>query len=313
MPESTRTPRRVAITGASGLIGSALSQALRRRGDQVVHVVRRSPRGEVPDDLREVRWDPASGELDASSLRGVDAVVHLAGANVGDKRWTPEFKQLVYDSRVSSTTLISSAVASLSPPPRLVSSSAIGYYGDRGADVLTEDSQPGHGFVADLCRDWEAATWQAEQSGAPVVHARTGIVLSHEGREMSRLLRLARAGLAGPLGSGRQYWSWVTLHDTVRALTFLIDRPALSGPVNVTSPAPAPQSEVIKALGDQLNRPTLVPAPTIALRLALGQMAGEILGSRRVIPGVLTDAGFGFDHPDLDSAMSWLADRDSPS
>lgn len=296
----------VAITGASGLIGTALSRALRGRGDRVVHLVRRDPQPVQDAGLHEVRWDPTQGELDAGELSEVDAVVHLAGAGLADKRWTKEYKDELRRSRVAGTTLISATVAALEPRPRLVSGSAVGYYGDRGADVLTEDSRHGTGFTADLCRDWEAATWQAEQAGSSVVHARTGIVLSREGGALGKLLPLAKVGLAGPLGSGRQYWPWITLHDAVRALLFLVDEPSITGAVNVTGPDPATQADLVSALGEELNRPTLLPAPTVALRLVLGEMATEILGSRRAIPALLADAGFTFDHPDLDTAMTWL-------
>lgn len=311
MTQPGNSQHRVAITGASGLIGSALSTALRERGDSVVHLVRREPATELPDGVTEVSWDPSQGRLEAADLSGVDTVVNLAGAGIGDKRWTTAYKETIRSSRVDSTVTVSAAVAALDPVPRLLSASAVGIYGDRGTDVLTEDSQDGAGFLSEVCRDWEGATWQAEQAGSRIAFLRTGIVLSPEGGAMARLLPLARFGLAGPLGKGEQYWSWVTLHDVVRALLFLIDRPQLTGPVNITGPVPAPQAEVVKALGEQLHRPTVLPAPTIALRLALGEMASDILGSQRALPTVLTEAGFTFEHADLDEAMAWLLTKSS--
>lgn len=303
---SSSAVRRVAITGASGLIGGALSAALRDRGDEVVHLVRRDPADDTPPGVTEVRWDPGQGLLDPASIEGVDAVVHLAGAGLGDHRWTEDYKRLIRSSRVEGTATVSSAVAALDPHPRFLSGSAMGYYGSRGDDVLTEESQNGTGFLAEVCRDWEAATWQAEQAGASVAHTRMGIVLAPRGGAMARLLPLARFGLAGPLGSGRQYWSWITLHDAVRALIFLVYHEEVTGPVNVTAPEPTPQAEVVRALGEHLRRPTVLRAPTIALRLALGEMAVEILGSQRALPTVLTEAGFRWDHGDLDDAIDWL-------
>jgi uncharacterized protein len=307
MSESPAAQRTVAITGASGMIGSALSEALRERGDQVLHLVRRAPRAEgLPAGVTEAEWVPDERRLDPSLLDGVDAVVHLAGAGIGDQRWTKERKREILASRVDGTTAVSEAVAAHGSRVRLVSASGVGYYGDRGADVLTEESSLGQGFLAEVVRDWEAATWHAEQAGAPVAHARSGIVLAPQGGAMARLMPLAKAGLAGPLGSGKQFWAWITLRDEVRALMFLVDRPDITGAVNLAAPTPASQSTVVKALGEELHRPAVLPAPTIALRLALGQMAGEILGSQRALPTVLSEAGFTWEHPDLDAAMEWL-------
>lgn len=310
VPMPSSGSRTVAITGASGLIGSALSEALRGHGDQVLHLVRRAPRasGDLPAGVREATWSPG-GDLDAGVLDGVTHVVHLAGAGIGDQRWTERRKEELVRSRLEGTATIARAVADALPhggPSRLVSGSAIGYYGDRGAEVLTEDSDLGEGFLADLCQDWEAATWAAEHAGVHVAHARTGIVLAPHGGALAKLLPLARVGLAGRLGPGEQYWPWITLHDHVRALVFLLDHPTLTGPVNLTGPHPDTQTDIVRALAQALGRPALVPAPTVALRLALGEMAGEILASARVLPTVLTDAGFAFDHPDLATAMAWL-------
>ncbi|HZW44357.1 MAG TPA: TIGR01777 family oxidoreductase [Dermatophilaceae bacterium] len=301
---SAHSPRvqRVAISGATGLIGSALSTFLRARGDEVVHLVRSQPRAS-----HEIRWNPATRTLDPRELSGVTAVVHLAGAGVGDHRWTTAYKHEILSSRVDGTATIATALADLGEPIALVSGSAMGAYGDRGDEVLTEDSEMGHGFLADVVRAWEAATGPAQKAGLRVVHARTGLVLAPLGGAMERVLRLARFGLAGPLGSGRQYWSWITLHDEVRALTHLIDQD-LSGPVNLVSVQPLRQAEVMKALGAVLGRPAVLPAPTLALKVLLGEFASDILGSQRGLPSVLTASGFVFDHDTIESAMRWLVD-----
>src|SRR5665811_1911195 len=299
---SAHSPRvqRVAISGATGLIGSALSTFLRARGDEVVHLVRSQPRAS-----HEIRWNPATRTLDPRELSGVTAVVHLAGAGVGDHRWTPAYKHEILSSRVDGTATIATAMADLGEPIALVSGSAMGAYGDRGDEVLTEDSEMGHGFLADVVRAWEAATTPAQDAGLRVVHARTGLVLTPDGGAMKRVLPLARLGLAGPLGTGRQYWSWITLHDEIRALAHLIDQD-LAGPVNLVSQQPLRQAEVMKALGTQLGRPTLLPAPALALKVALGEFASDILTSARILPSVLTASGFVFEHDTIESAMRWL-------
>jgi uncharacterized protein len=294
--------QRVAITGASGLIGSALSAFLSARGDDVVHLVRREPRARC-----EISWDPASRKLDSGALSGVTAVVHLAGAGVGEHRWTPAYKQEILASRVNGTATIATALADLGEPIALVSGSAIGAYGDRGEEMLTEDSDTGKGFLADVVRDWEAATLPAQRAGLRVVHARTGLVLTADGGAMQRILPLARFGLAGPLGTGRQYWSWITLHDELRALAHLIDQDIV-GPVNLVSTQPLRQAEVMKALGAQLHRPAVLPVPALALKVALGEFASDILASARILPSVLTASGFVFEHDTIESAMRWLVD-----
>jgi len=293
-------PKRVAITGASGLIGRTLSAFLRDRGDEVVRLVRRP--AQAPD---EVAWDPASRALDPGDLSGIAAVVHLAGAGVGDHRWTRAYKAKILSSRVDGTATIATALAELGEPIALVSASAIGVYGDRGEEILTEDSPLGQGFLADVVRAWESAATPAKDAGLRVAHPRTGLVLTPAGGAMGRVLPLARLGLAGPLGSGRQYWSWITLHDEVRALAHLIDQD-LFGPVNLVSGQPLPQSEVMTALCAQLGRPALLPAPTFALKVVLGEFAGDVLSSARILPSVLTSSGFGFDHDTIERAMDWV-------
>ena len=295
-------PQRVAITGASGLIGGALSAFLTARGDEVLHLVRRQPR-----TVAEIGWDPQAGELDPSRLDGVDAVVHLAGAGVGDHRWTPAYKQVILASRVDGTRTLATTLAGMQRPPALVCGSAVGAYGeDRGDEILTEESPPGPGFLAEVVRVWEEAARPARDAGIRVVHARTGLVLAPDGGAMGRLLPLARLGLGGPLGSGRQYWSWITLRDEVRALAHLVDRDDVSGIVNLTGPAPARQRDVVDAVAAALHRPALLPAPALALRLYLGEFSSDVLGSLRVLPTVLAASGFEFEHADLQQAAAWL-------
>ena len=301
LPEPPR--QRVAITGASGLIGSVLSAFLSARGDDVVHLVRREPRARY-----EIGWDPASHRLNPGDLSGLTAVVHLAGAGVGEHRWTPAYKKEILDSRVNGTATVATALADLGEPIALVSGSAIGVYGDRGDEILTEESKEGEGFLADVVRDWEAATSPASDAGLRVAHARTGLVLTPDGGAMKRVLPLARLGLAGPLGSGRQFWSWITLQDELRALAHLIDHD-IAGPVNLVSPEPLRQAAVMKALGTQLSRPALLPAPGLALKIALGGFAADILASAYIVPGVLTGSGFEFERQNIESAMRWLVDQ----
>lgn len=294
---------RIAVTGASGFIGTALAAYLRARGDEVVPLVRHPP--SAPE---EIPWDPSTARLDPAALTGVDAVVHLAGAGVGDRRWTPAYKDLVLRSRVEGTTAVAGAVAAQDRPVRLVVASAIGYYGpDRGEEVLTETSAPGHGFLAEVVRAWEGAAASACDAGMPVAHARTGLVMAAGGGMFPRLVRLTRLGLAGPLGSGRQFMSWVTLPDAVRGYAHLIDHPEIRGPVNLVGPDPRPQREVAAALARVLHRPAVVPAPAFALRVALGEFATDVLGSLRVLPDRLRDSGFDFEHSTLAGAAATLA------
>ena len=296
--------QRVAITGASGLVGGALSSSLRARGDEVIHLVRRTPRAP-----HEVQWDPAAGTVPSATLAGVTAVVNLAGAPINEGRWTPARKHELLHSRTDGTSALASAIAAGRTDIRLVNGSAVGIYGDRGDEILTEESAPGAGFLRELVQAWEGATAPAAEAGASVALARTGIVFSREGGAMGRVLPLARLGLGGPLGSGRQWWPWISLVDEVAALTHLIDRPDIVGPVNLSAPAPARQRAVAKALGARLHRPAILPVPSPALKLVLGGMATEVLGSKRVSPGRLVDSGFTFAHPDLGSCLEWLVPR----
>jgi len=292
---------RIAVTGSSGLIGTALVTALHAGGHDVVRLVRRPAR--QPD---EVTWDPEAGTVDVDALAGVDGAVNLAGAGVGDHRWTDAYKQTVLGSRVNSTRTLATALAALDPLPRvLVSGSAVGYYGDRGDEPLTEASGPGTGFLTEVCQAWEAATAPAADAGIRVAYARTGLVLSPDGGALARLLPLARLGLAGPLGGGRQWWPWITLDDEVRALVFLLEKD-LEGPVNLSAPQPTRNADLTRALGSALHRPTVLPAPAFALRLVLGEFASDVLSSQRMLPARLLDAGFGFRHQTPAQAAAWV-------
>lgn len=295
---------KIAVSGAHGMIGSALIPALRAGGHDVVQLVRGAPKGPG-----QVKWDPAGGSVDLPGLAGVEGVIHLSGAGVGDKRWNDAYKREIRDSRVLSTRTLVRALTSLDPLPRvLVSGSAIGYYGERGDEVLTESSAKGDSFLADVVQDWEAEAEPARAAGIRVVHPRTGLVMSRSGGAFSQLLLLSKLGIGGPLGNGRQWWSWITLADQVAALQYLLES-ELAGPVNFTAPAPAPNIEVIRALTSALHRPALVPAPAFALRLILGEFAGEVLASQRVLPKQLIDSGYTFQHPTLEAAAAWVTDQ----
>ncbi|MBN3928278.1 TIGR01777 family protein [Streptomyces verrucosisporus] len=290
---------RIAVTGSSGLIGRALVDSLRADGHEVLRLVRRPARtGE------EVEWDPRAQYVDAAGLVGCEAVVHLAGAGVGDHRWTAAYKREIRDSRVLGTAAVAEAVASLDTPPRtLVVGSAIGYYGDTGDRAVDEDAPPGHGFLADVCREWEEAAAPAEEAGVRTVYARTGLVVSRAGGAWGRLFPVFRAGLGGPLGSGRQYWSHIALHDHIAALRHLLDTGELSGPVNLTAPEPVTQREVAAVMGRVLHRPAVLPVPAFALRAVLGEFSTDVLGSQRVLPRRLLESGFVFAFPGIEDAI----------
>jgi hypothetical protein len=296
-------PQRVAITGSSGLIGSALSAFLRERGDEVVHLVRRPAK--TPD---EVTWDPASRRMDPAVLDGVTAVVNLAGAGVGDHRWTPGYQQQILASRVDSTHTIATALAQRGGDARLVSGSAVGFYGDRGDEVLTEDAGAGDGFLTEVVRAWEAAAAPAAAAGIPVAFSRTGLVMAPHGGALQRMIPLAKAGINGPLGSGRQWWPWISLRDTVAALTHLVDHPEVVGPVNVVGATAARQRDVAKALGRAVHRPALLPAPSFGIKAVLGGFAVEVLTSKRAVPARLVDSGFVHHDVDLDATFAALID-----
>ena len=290
---------KIAVTGASGLIGSALCADLTSVGHDVVRLVRRQPR-----DSAEIQWDPKRGDVDLAGLQGVQAIVHLAGAGVGDHRWTDAYKREIRDSRVLGTATIAKAAAALDPKPEtLVSGSAIGYYGDRGEEVLTEDSAKGTGFLCDVVADWEAAADPAREADIRVVHPRTGLVVSQHGGAWQRMIKLFRAGIGGRLGSGTQYWSFISIQDEIAALRFLIDNRELEGPVNLTAPTPITNKQATKDLAHALHRPAALPVPSFALKAALGEFSSEVLSSSRVIPQRLTNAGFRWSAPTMEEAL----------
>ena len=290
----------IAIAGSSGLIGSGLVYALRATDRRVLRIVRRAP-----SNADEVFWNPDAGEFDSSALAGVDAVVNLCGVNVGEKRWSGAFKQCLRDSRIGPTEVLSSAVVEAGVPT-LINASAVGYYGDTGARTADETAPAGEGFMAQLCEDWEAATSFAQHGGTRVVVVRTGLVLAPAGGLLGRIKTLFSFGLGARLGSGRQYMPWISLEDEVRALLFAISHDDVSGPVNLTGPAPVTNAEFTAALGRTVNRPTPLIVPGFALRTLLGEFAGEgLLGGQRAIPAALERAGFVFHHNTIGEALAF--------
>ena len=290
---------RIAVTGASGLIGSALVRSLTADGHEVVRLVRRGARG-----ADEVCWDPEGQYVDAAGLDGCDAVVNLAGAGVGDHRWTDAYKKQVRDSRVLGTSALAEAVAALDRPPRVwVNGSAIGFYGETGDRAVDEEAPPGDGFLPSLCVEWEEATAPVQEAGVRTVFARTGLVVAREGGAWAKLFPLYKAGLGGRFGNGRQYWSFVALHDEVAAIRHLIDTDGLSGPFNVTAPNPLTNREISAAMGRVMRRPSLFTVPAPALKLVLGEMSGDVLGSQRVLPKRLLESGFTFAFPEIEGAI----------
>ncbi|MEU6271422.1 TIGR01777 family oxidoreductase [Streptomyces populi] len=290
---------RIVIAGASGLIGSALARSLSAEGHEVVRLVRREPRSP-----HEIRWDPQRQRIDAVGLIGCAAVVNLAGAPVAGRPWTRAYKRMIRDSRVLGTATLAEAVASLDEPPRVfVNGSAIGFYGDTEDRAVDESAPPGTGFLPSVCVEWEEAAAPAQEAGVRTVLARTGLVVAREGGAWARLIPLFRAGLGGRMGNGRQYWSYIALHDEVAALRHVIDTESLSGPVNLTAPDPLTNGEITDAMGRVLHRPTLLTAPAPLLRLALGDMAEDVLGSQRVLPTRLLESGFTFAFPSIEGAL----------
>nr|WSX52194.1 TIGR01777 family oxidoreductase [Streptomyces sp. NBC_00974] len=290
---------RIALTGATGLIGSALGRDLRADGHEVVRFVRREPA--APD---EARWDPARGYVDPAGLAGCGAVVHLAGAGVGDHRWTDAYKREIRDSRVKGTAAMARAVAAMAEPPEaFVCGSAIGYYGDTGDRAVDESAPAGSGFLPEVCVEWEAAAAPARDAGVRTVFARTGLVVAAEGGAWGKLFPIFKAGIGGRLGNGRQYWSHISMHDEIAALRWLVDHPAMSGPVNLTAPEPLTNREVTAAMGRVLHRPALFAVPAPAMRAVLGEFAQDVLGSQRVLPARLLESGFVFRYPGIDESI----------
>ncbi len=297
----------VGITGASGLIGTALTSHLRAHDHEVTAFVRR------PAAVGEIGWDPSAGKLDAGDLEPLDAIVHLAGAGIGDHRWTDEYKRTLMSSRVDGTTLLAETLAQLGDtgPRVFLSGSAIGYYGERGDETLNEWSEPGAGFLADICRAWEASTATADAPGRRIAHLRTGIVLSRDGGALKKMLPLFKIGAGGRFGSGDQWMSWISIDDEVRAIEYLLTAD-IEGPVNLTAPNPVRNRKFADELGDVLRRPTFLPVPKFGPKLLLGGELADALvfDGQRVEPEVLTNAeGFSFSHPDLTSALRSVLDR----
>jgi uncharacterized protein (TIGR01777 family) len=294
----------IAITGSSGLVGTALADALEIDGHVVCRLVRRP----VRDADREIRWDPAAGTIESAKLGSIDAIVHLAGENLAAQRWTEAAKKRIRDSRIKSTRLLCETLAGLaSKPSVLVSASAVGYYGDRGEEPVDESSPPGRGFLSELCQQWEAETHPARDADVRVVNLRLGVVLSPHGGALAKMLTPFKLGLGGVIGSGRQYLSWITLDDAVRVIQFSLCAAAVCGPVNTVAPQPATNREFTKTLGRVLGRPTILPMPAFAARLAFGEMADEMLLSGvRVEPQALRSAGFEFRHPELEPALQGM-------
>ena len=293
-------PQRIAITGASGLIGTALVGHLKSEGHTVQRFVRRPV--VAPD---EIQWDPKTGYVDIEALRGVDAVIHLAGVGVGDKRWIKKYKAEILNSRLLGTTAIARAVSEVKPQV-FISASAIGWYGESGNRAVVESDRVGDDFLAAVCREWEAAADLAQ--GVRTVKIRTGLVLDPTGGALGKMLPLFRLGLGGKLGNGKQWWSWITLHDVIRAISFLLES-KIEGPVNLTSPNPVTNQEFTSALARAMHRPALFPAPAIGLKIALGGFSSEILGSKKVMPQELTNAGFTWDYPHITNALTALIEE----
>lgn len=299
-------PMKILVSGASGLIGGALVPYLTTGGHEVLRLARGGRRR-----AGVVTWDPSAGTLDPAALDGVEAVVHLAGENIAGGRWTAARKAQIRDSRVVGTRLLCEALADMARPPKvLVAASAIGFYGHRGNDVVDEDSAPGGGFLADVCREWEAATAPAAAAGIRVVNLRFGIVLSAAGGALATMLTPFRLGLGGPVGGGEQYMSWIAIEDVADAVLFALTTPALAGPVNAVAPTPVTNAELTATLARVLARPAVVPLPAVAVRLLFGEMGEELLlASTRVAPHRLTEAGFHFRFPELEPALRHLLGR----
>lgn len=298
---------RIAITGSSGLIGSALARSLEDDGHEVVALVRP---GADPGP-RTVRWDPAAGEIDAPGLEGLDGVVHLAGEPVAARRWTDAQKQRILESRTTGTTLLAATLAGLdAPPPVLVSASGMDYYGDRADELLTEASGRGEGFLADVTAAWEGATGPAAAAGIRVTTIRTSLVLDASGGALARMLPLFKLGVGGRIGPGTQWWSWITLDDEVRAIRFLLEH-EVPGPANLAAPGSVTNAEFTEVLGQVLRRPTILPVPLFGPKLLLGAELADnlLLTSKRLAPAALADAGFEFRHPDLETGLRAVLDK----
>ncbi|NNC78900.1 MAG: TIGR01777 family protein [Acidimicrobiales bacterium] len=294
---------KVAIAGSTGLLGSAMVEALEARGDEVVALVRRPPRS------GEIQWDIAAGILDPGALEGLDAVINLAGEPLANKKWSDEQKKRIEDSRIAASSLLAASIAAADAGPKVwLNGSAVGFYGDRGSDKLTEESTGGSGYLADVVQQWEEATAEAEAAGVRVVHLRTGIVLSADGGAMAEVLPFFKIGLGGRIGKGDQYWSWISINDAVGAMLHALDNEVVSGPINLTGPTPLTNAAYTKALGKALGRPTPFPTPTPALWVRLGRETTEemLMTSLRVLPQKLLDTGYVFRHETMAEALEEL-------
>ena len=292
---------KILVSGSTGLVGKALIKSLTNDGHEVVRLVRRAP---SPGAL-EIEWHPNQGRIDSQQLEGLDAVVHLAGESIAAGRWSEERKRSIRESRTKGTSLLSESLARLSHPPAVfLSASAIGYYGNRGDELLKESSAPGNDFLADVCVEWEAATKASVEKGIRTVFARFGVILDSDGGALAKMLTPFRMGIGGKVGDGKQWMSWITLEDVVAALRFLIADESISGPVNVVAPNPVTNAEFTRTLGRTLSRPTIFPMPAFGARLAFGEMADALLlSSQKVQPSVLEDKGFRFSWPTLEPAL----------
>ncbi|MGN9775514.1 TIGR01777 family oxidoreductase [Micromonospora sp. H33] len=292
---------RILMAGASGFLGTRLVDLLTADGHEVTRLVRRPPR-----TADERQWNPSAAQLDPAVVAAADAVVNLAGAGVGDRRWNDEYKRIIRSSRVDTTTTLAITIAGLPAADRpqvMLNSSAVGWYGDTGDRAVEEDAPAGEGFLADVCRVWEAATRPAEDADVRVVRMRIGLPLHRDGGMLKPQLLPMRLGISGKLGGGRQWWPWISMEDWLRAALFLLDSDDVAGPVNMVGPAPVTNAEFTRELARQLHRPAFMPIPALALKVVLGGFAVEALSSSRVLPSVLTKAGFTYRHPDLRSAL----------
>lgn len=294
---------KVVVTGATGLVGSQLVPVLTGQGHEVYRLTHSKPR-----EAHDISWNPARQELPKARLEGAEAIVNLAGENIAGRRWNAKFKQAIRTSRLDSTKLLCDTITQLQTPPKvLVCASAIGYYGDRGSEILNETSPPGKGFLADACRDWEALCEPVKAKGIRVVNLRIGVVLSPKGGALAQMLTPFKMGVGGVIGSGNQYWSWITVDDLVSIICHCISNEKMSGPVNATSPCPVTNYDFTKILGTVLQRPTFFPMPAFAARLALGEMADALLlSSARVMPNRLSESGYHFQYPTLEAALRHL-------
>jgi len=298
---------KILISGSTGLLGSALAPTLTAKGHTITPLIRSKSKSDTPG----LRWNPDAGIVSPKDFECFDVIIHLAGESIASGRWTDEQKKKILDSRVKGTTLLSKTISVLQNPPKVfASASAIGIYGNRGDEILDENSKPGTGFLADVCQEWEDSTKLAEKTSARIVRLRFGMILSTNGGGLAKMLTPFKMGVGGVVGSGKQYMSWITLDDAVGAVNYAIDNDSLRGPVNIVSPNPATNHEFTKTLGKVLSRPTIFPLPAFGARLAFGQMADELLlASQRVKPKQLEAAGFTFQYPNLEGALGHLLNK----